>query len=131
MIQVWDKVLPPIIGTLDSSRAARLTEGLLERISESQAEVVILDVSGVPTIDTQVAQHLLRTVQAATLMGAESIMSGVRPETAQSIVQLGVELGDLRARNPFRDALQIALQIVRERAGSAAAAGALLAPDRS
>ena len=64
-------------------------------------------------------------------MGAESIMSGVRPETAQSIVQLGVELGDLRARNTFRDALQIALQIVRERAGSAAAAGALLAPDRS
>lgn len=132
VIQVWDKVLAlPIIGTLDSSRAARLTEGLLQRISESQAEVVILDVSGVPTIDTQVAQHLLRTVQAATLMGAESILSGVRPETAQSIVQLGVQLGDLRARNTFRDALQLALQIVRDRAVSAATAEALLAPDGS
>ena len=63
----------PIIGTLDSGRAARLTEGLLERIAESQAEVIILDISGVPTIDTQVAQHLLRTVQAATLMGAVSV----------------------------------------------------------
>ncbi|HYZ00267.1 MAG TPA: PAS domain S-box protein [Candidatus Binatia bacterium] len=130
VIQVWDKVLAlPIIGTLDSGRAARLTEGLLQRISESQAEVVILDVSGVPTIDTQVAQHLLRTVQAATLMGAESILSGVRPETAQSIVQLGVELGDLRARNTFRDALHLALQIVRDRAVAASAAEAVLAPD--
>lgn len=132
VIQVWEKVLAlPIIGTLDSSRAARLTEGLLQRISENQAEVVILDVSGVPTIDSQVAQHLLRTVQAATLMGAESILSGVRPETAQAIVQLGVQLGDLRARNTFRDALQLALQIVRDRASSSAAAEALLAPDRS
>src|SRR5947207_8446260 len=132
VIQVWEKVLAlPIIGTLDSSRAARLTEGLLQRISENQAEVVILDVSGVPTIDSQVAQHLLRTVQAATLMGAESILSGVRPETAQAIVQLGVQLGDLRARNTFRDALQLALQIVRDRASSSAAAEALFAPDGS
>jgi rsbT co-antagonist protein RsbR len=132
VIQVWDKVLAlPIIGTLDSSRAARLTEGLLQRISENQAEVVILDVSGVPTIDTEVAQHLLRTVQAATLMGAGSILSGVRPETAQAIVQLGVQLGDLRARNTFRDALQLALQIVRDRAGAAAAAEASLTPDGS
>jgi PAS domain S-box-containing protein len=130
VIQVWDKVLAlPIIGTLDSTRAARLTEGLLQRISESQCEVVILDVSGVPTFDTAIAQHLLRTVQAATLMGAESILSGVRPETAQSMVQLGVELGDLRTRNTFRDALKLALQIVWDRAVSAAAAEALLTPD--
>jgi rsbT co-antagonist protein RsbR len=121
VIQVWDKVLAlPIIGTLDSGRAARLTEGLLQQISEQQAEVVILDISGVPTVDTLVAQNLLKTVQAATLMGAVSIISGVRPETAQSIVHLGIDLGQLRSRNTLRDALQLALRIVRERADTAA-----------
>jgi PAS domain S-box-containing protein len=123
VIQVWDKVLAlPIIGTLDSGRAARLTEGLLEKIAEHQAEVVILDISGVPTIDTMVAQHLLKTVQAATLMGALSIMSGVRPETAQAIVRLGIDLGQLRSRNTLRDALQLALQLLRGRAESTAEA---------
>lgn len=122
-IQVWDKVLVlPIIGTLDSTRAARLTEVLLERIAGVQAEVVILDVSGVPTIDSQVAQHLLKTVQAATLMGAASILCGVRPETAQSIVQLGVELGPLVSRSTLRDALQLALQMLRERTTAAESA---------
>lgn len=120
VIQVWDKVLAlPIIGTLDSGRAARLTEGLLEKIAEQQAEVIILDISGVPTVDTLVAQHLLKTVQAATLMGATSIISGVRPETAQAIVHLGIDLGRLRSRNTLRDALQLALQIVRERSAAA------------
>jgi PAS domain S-box-containing protein len=123
VIQVWDKVLAlPIIGTLDSGRAARLTEGLLEKIAESQAEVIILDISGVPTIDTQVAQHLLKTVQAATLMGAASIMSGVRPETAQAMVHLGIDMGQLRSRSTLRDALQLAMQTVRDRASLAAAA---------
>ncbi|HXM56674.1 MAG TPA: PAS domain S-box protein [Candidatus Dormibacteraeota bacterium] len=118
VIQVWDKVLVlPIIGTLDSARAARLTESLLTQIAEHQAEVVILDISGVPTIDTQVAQHLLRTVQAAQLMGAVSILCGVRPETAQAIVHLGIDLGQLRSRTTLRDALQLAIQVVRERAG--------------
>lgn len=118
VIQVWDKVLAlPIIGTLDSGRAARLTESLLTRIAEQQAEVIILDISGVPTVDTLVAQHLLKTVQAATLMGATSIVSGVRPETAQAIVHLGIELGRLRSRNTLRDALQLALLILRDRAG--------------
>jgi rsbT co-antagonist protein RsbR len=114
VIQVWDKVLVlPIIGTLDSVRAARLTEGLLERIAEHQAEVVILDVSGVPAIDTAVAQHLLKTVQAARLMGSMSILSGVRPETAQSIVHLGIDLGGMHSRNTLRDALQLALRLLR------------------
>jgi PAS domain S-box-containing protein len=120
VIQVWDKVLAlPIIGTLDSVRAARLTEALLEKIAELQSEVIILDISGVPTVDTLVAQHLFKTVQAATLMGAVSIISGVRPETAQAIVHLGIDLGPLRSRNTLRDALQLALQIIRERAGEA------------
>jgi PAS domain S-box-containing protein len=118
VIQVWDKVLAlPIIGTLDSNRAALLTESLLDKISEHQAEVVILDISGVPTIDTLVAHHLLKTVQAASLMGAASILSGVRPETAQAIVHLGIDLGQLRSRNTLRDALQLALAIVRARSG--------------
>jgi PAS domain S-box-containing protein len=113
VIQVWDRILVlPLIGTLDSLRAARLTEGLLERIAQDQAEVVILDVSGVPAIDTDVAQHLLKTVEAARLMGTASVLSGVRPETAQAIVHLGIELGSLRSRNSLRDALQLALQLV-------------------
>src|SRR2546423_667275 len=113
VIQVWDKVLVlPLIGTLDSLRAARLTEGLLERIASDQAEVVIMDISGVPAIDTDVAQHLLKTVEAARLMGTVSVLSGVRPETAQAIVHLGIELGTLRSRNTLRDALQLALRLV-------------------
>jgi rsbT co-antagonist protein RsbR len=113
VIQVWDKVLVlPIIGTLDSARAARLTESLLERIASDQAQVVILDISGVPAIDTDVAQHLLKTVEAARLMGTTSILSGVRPETAQAIVHLGIELGKLRSRSTLQDALQLALRLV-------------------
>jgi rsbT co-antagonist protein RsbR len=113
VIEVWEKILVlPVIGTLDSLRAARLTEGLLDRIARKEAEVVILDISGVPAIDTDVAQHLLKTVEAARLMGTVSILSGVRPETAQAIVHLGIELGNLRSRNSLRDALQVALQLV-------------------
>jgi anti-anti-sigma factor len=125
VIQVWDKVLVlPLIGTLDSMRAARLTESLLERIGQDQAEVVILDVSGVPTIDSGVARHLLKTVEAARLMGTVSVLSGVRPEIAQSIVHLGIELGGLRSRTSLKDALQLALRMVNanerrlDRAGS-------------
>lgn len=119
VIQVWEKVLTlPLIGTLDSLRASRLTEGLLSRIGETQAEVVIFDISGVPTIDTQVAQHLLRTVQAAALMGTTSIMCGVRPETAQAMVHLGIEIGQLLSRGTLQDALQLALTLLAERAES-------------
>jgi rsbT co-antagonist protein RsbR len=124
VIQVWDKILIlPLIGTLDSGRAARLTESLLERIAADQAEVVILDISGVPGIDSGVAQHLLETVKAARLMGTDSILSGVRPDTAQSMVHLGIELGALRSRTSLKDALQLALGLVRARAGSRDGAG--------
>lgn len=122
VMQVWDKVLAlPLIGTLDSARAARLTEGLLQKIAADEAELVIIDISGVPMIDTQVAHHLLKTVQGARLMGAESILSGVRPETAQAMVHLGIEIGGLRSRPTLRDALQLALrlreQTVRDTSG--------------
>ncbi len=129
VIQVWDKVLTlPVIGTLDSVRAARLTEGLLFKIAETQAEVVIFDISGVPTIDTLVAQHLLSTVQAAALMGTVSIMCGVRPETAQSMVHLGIEIGQLRSRTTLRHALQLALTLLAERAETAAGVAELMGP---
>ncbi|BBX83670.1 PAS domain S-box protein [Mycolicibacterium aubagnense] len=129
VIQVWDKVLTlPVIGTLDSARAARLTEGLLFKIAETQAEVVIFDISGVPTIDTQVAQHLLGTVQAAALMGTTSIMCGVRPETAQSMVHLGIDIGQLRSRTTLRHALQLALTLLAERAEAAAGVATLMGP---
>lgn len=115
VMQVWDKVLAlPIIGTLDSQRAARLTENLLQKIGQEEAEIVILDISGVPAIDSQVAQNLLKTVQGARLMGAESILSGVRPETAQAMVHLGIDIGQLRSRSTLRDALQLALKMRKD-----------------
>lgn len=127
VIQVWDKVLTlPLIGTLDSMRAARLTEGLLTRIGETQAEIVIFDISGVPTIDTMVAQHLLQTVQAASLMGSVSIMCGLRPETAQAMVHLGIDVGQLRSRATLQDALQLAVTLLGERAEMARQAGTAL-----
>ncbi|HEX3924076.1 MAG TPA: PAS domain S-box protein [Streptosporangiaceae bacterium] len=116
VIQVWDKILVlPIIGILDSLRASRLTENLLVRIASDLAEVVILDVSGLPAIDTDVAQHLLKTVEAARLMGTASVLSGVRPETAQTMVNLGIELGGLLSLATLRDALQLALRLVNDK----------------
>ena len=115
VIEVWDGVLVlPIIGTLDSYRAARTTEGLLQRMAELGTSVVILDISGVPLLDTAAAQNLLQTVGAARLMGAASIVSGVRPETAQSMVQLGVSLSGVHSRRTLRDALRLALTLLDE-----------------
>jgi PAS domain S-box-containing protein len=116
VIQIWDRVLAlPLIGTLDSDRAARFTESLLQRIADDEAAVVILDISGVPMIDTAVAQHLFKTIQGARLMGAESIISGVRPETAQAMVHLGIDIGSIRSRSTLRDALQLAFTLLAER----------------
>lgn len=118
VILVWDKVLVlPLIGTLDSNRAQLMTETLLQRISKDNAEVVILDITGVPMIDTQVAQHLIKTVESASLMGSVSILCGVRPETAQAIIHLGIKLENLRSCRNLRDALQLAIRILRERTG--------------
>jgi len=116
VMQIWERVLVlPIIGTLDSVRAARLTENLLQRIASDQAAIVILDISGVPMIDTAVAQHLFKTIQGAQLMGAQSIISGVRPETAQAMVHLGIDIGTVKSRNTLSDALQLAFRMISER----------------
>lgn len=111
VVKLWDGILAlPIIGTLDSSRTQTIMESLLERIVESGSEIAIIDITGVPTVDTLTAQHLLKTVTAARLMGAECIISGIRPQIAQTIVHLGVELGDVLTKASLADAFRIALK---------------------
>lgn len=113
VVQLWDRVVAlPIIGTLDSDRAQRMTETLLQDIVDKQAEIVIIDISGVPLMDTLVAQHLIKTVQAARLMGAKTVISGMRPETAQTIVHLGIEWGQIEARSTLRDALRYSFDLM-------------------
>ena len=111
VVKLWDGVLAlPMIGTLDSSRTQVVMESLLQRIVETGAEVAILDITGVPTVDTLTAQHLIKTVTAARLMGADCIISGIRPQIAQTIVHLGVELGDVVTKATLADAFAMALQ---------------------
>jgi rsbT co-antagonist protein RsbR len=111
VVKLWDGVLAlPMIGTLDSARTQVVMETLLQRIVETGAEVAILDITGVPTVDTLTAQHLIKTVTAARLMGAECIISGIRPQIAQTIVHLGVDLGDVITKATLADAFAAALK---------------------
>ena len=111
VVTLWSGVLAlPLIGTLDSARTQVVMENLLSRLSSNSAEIAIIDITGVPTVDTLVAQHLLKTVAAARLMGAECIISGIRPQIAQTIVHLGVELGNVITKATLADAFAIALQ---------------------
>jgi rsbT co-antagonist protein RsbR len=113
VVELWDKVLTlPLIGTLDSLRAQEVMESLLQAIVDRQAEVVIIDITGVKTVDTQVAQHLLRTAAAVRLMGAQCLVSGISPKIAQTMVQLGVDVGEVRTRSSIRNALTDALTAV-------------------
>lgn len=106
VVELWKGILAlPLIGALDSARAQEVMENLLEAIVRRQAEIVIVDITGVRTVDTQVAQHLLRTAAAVRLMGAECIISGISPTIAQTMVQLGVDVGEVRTRSSIRDAL--------------------------
>ena len=99
-----------MIGTLDSARTQIVMEALLERIVETGAETAIIDITGVPTVDTLVAQHLLKTVSAIRLMGADCIISGIRPQIAQTIVHLGLDLHGVTTKATLADALAIALK---------------------
>ncbi|MFE1341905.1 STAS domain-containing protein [Streptomyces sp. NPDC058733] len=111
VIRLWNGVVAvPLIGTLDSARSQVVMETLLEAIVEQKARFAILDITGVATVDTLVAQHLMKTVQAAGLMGAECVVSGIRPAIAQTIVHLGLDLGSVKTRASLADALAYALQ---------------------
>jgi rsbT co-antagonist protein RsbR len=113
VVKVWDGVLAlPMIGTLDSSRTQVVMETLLQHIVDTGSQVAIIDITGVPTVDTLVAQHLLKTVSAAKLMGADCIISGIRPQIAQTIVHLGIDLGGVTTKASLADALQEALRRV-------------------
>jgi rsbT co-antagonist protein RsbR len=110
VVKLWDGVLAlPMIGTLDSARTQVVMESLLQRIVETGAEVAIIDITGVPTVDTLVAQYLLKTITAARLMGAECIISGIRPQIAATIVHLGVDLSAVITKATLADAFQVAL----------------------
>lgn len=114
VIQVWDGILAlPIIGTLDSARTQVVMENLLLKIVETESTIAILDISGVPAVDSLVAQHLIKTVAATRLMGAECIISGIRPEIAQTIVHLGIDLSNINTKSSLAHALKTAFTIRR------------------
>ena len=110
VVQLWDGILAlPLIGTLDSARTQVVMESLLQRIVDTGSLIAILDITGVPTVDTLVAQHLLKTIAAARLMGADCIISGIRPQIAQTIVHLGVDLNTVTTKATLADAFAVAL----------------------
>lgn len=114
VIQVWDGILAlPIIGTLDSSRTQVVMENLLQEIVETESTIAILDISGVPAVDSLVAQHLLKTVAATRLMGAECIISGIRPEIAQTVVHLGIDLSGIVTKATLASALRYAFGLLK------------------
>jgi rsbT co-antagonist protein RsbR len=127
VVKLWEGILAlPIIGTLDSSRTQVVMENLLQTIVATNSRYAIIDITGVPTVDTLVAQHLLKTITAARLMGAECIISGVRPQIAQTIVHLGINLEDVITKAKLSDALALALEksgrtVVRSGANGSAA----------
>jgi rsbT co-antagonist protein RsbR len=111
VVKLWDGILAlPIIGTLDSARTQVVMENLLQSVVATNSKYAIIDITGVPTVDTLVAQHLLKTITAARLMGAECIISGVRPQIAQTIVHLGINLEDVITKAKLSDAFALALQ---------------------
>jgi rsbT co-antagonist protein RsbR len=111
VVKLWDGVVAvPLVGTLDSARTQVVMEALLQTLVATESQHAIIDITGVPAVDTQVAQHLLKTVMAARLMGAECIISGIRPQIAQTIVALGVEFGDIVTKATLADALRLTLQ---------------------
>ena len=111
VVKLWEGIVAvPLVGTLDSARTQVVMEKLLNTLVDTGSEHAIIDITGVPAVDTQVAQHLLKTVVAARLMGAECTISGIRPQIAQTIVALGIEFGDIRTRATLADALVDALR---------------------
>ncbi|MDN3293334.1 STAS domain-containing protein [Streptomyces ficellus] len=124
VVRLWDKVLAvPLIGTLDTARTQVVMENLLHAIQRHEAQVAIIDITGVPTVDTAVAHHLMQTVNAVRLMGADCLISGIRPPIAQTIAQLGIDLSPILTRATLADALAAAMALIdREAPGSGSAA---------
>jgi rsbT co-antagonist protein RsbR len=119
VVELWQGILAlPLIGTLDSNRTQVVMESLLEKIVEARASIAIIDITGVPTVDTLVAQHLMKTVAAARLMGADCIISGIRPQIAQTIVHLGVDLSMVTTKASMHDAFATALERTGQRLSS-------------
>jgi rsbT co-antagonist protein RsbR len=114
VIRVWDGILAlPIIGTLDSARTQVVMENLLQEIVATGSRIAILDISGVPAVDSLVAQHLIKTVSATRLMGAECIISGIRPEIAQTVVHLGIDLSNIITKASLSSALKYSFQLLK------------------
>jgi rsbT co-antagonist protein RsbR len=112
VVKLWEGVVAvPLVGTLDSARAQVVMERLLQTLVDTGSPYAIIDITGVPAVDTQVAQHILKTVVAARLMGAECIISGIRPQIAQTIVALGIEFGDIATKASLADALRHVLRV--------------------
>lgn len=134
VVKLWEGILAlPIIGTLDSARTQVVMENLLQTVVATNSKYAIIDITGVPTVDTLVAQHLLKTITAARLMGAECIISGVRPQIAQTIVHLGINLEDVTTRARLSDAFALALQmsgrtVVRQNASATGSKVVLAGP---
>ena len=123
VVKLWDGIVAlPLIGTLDTERTQTVMENLLQAIVETESQIAIIDITGVVTVDTSVAQNLLKTVAATRLMGADCIISGVRPQIAQTMVYLGVELGDVVTKATLADAFRVGLKLV----GANIAAGSRL-----
>jgi rsbT co-antagonist protein RsbR len=111
VVKLWNGILAlPLIGTLDSARTQVVMENILQKIVDTGASIAIIDITGVPTVDTLVAQHLMKTIAAARLMGADCIISGIRPQIAQTIVHLGVNLEDVMTKATLADAFLVALE---------------------
>ncbi|WP_055698718.1 MULTISPECIES: STAS domain-containing protein [Streptomyces] len=115
VVRLWERVLAvPLIGTLDTTRTQVVMENLLEAIERDEAQVAIIDITGVPTVDTAVAHHLMQTVNAVRLMGADCVISGIRPPIAQIIAQLGIDLSNILTRATLADALAAAIPLLRD-----------------
>jgi rsbT co-antagonist protein RsbR len=111
VVRLWDGIIAvPLVGTLDSARTQLVMEKLLDTLVATGADHAVIDITGVPTVDTEVAQHLLKTVSAARLLGAECTISGIRPQVAQTIVSLGIEFGDIATKATLADALALAFK---------------------
>lgn len=117
IVQIWDGVtLATVIGTLDTERAQQFTEDLLTEITESESQVALIDITGVPTIDTATAQHLIDTVNAVSLLGSEVVITGINPEIAQTLVHLGISMTDITTRSSLIEGLKLAIGLVGENA---------------